>query len=352
MAWQKVVLSIKNPSCGAASYAFLGNRTGERKLSPMWWAFCIKKIKIKMEKLKSIGSIVFGLMAMIAMISLAFTLIYGVTYVTVELNPLLEKIASILVFISILVLLPLAIFRKTRWISATGLYVSSYVFGLSTWMNGLLVTYTTLGTFWVIAGLLSMGGGIVPIGLIGSLLHGKWEMFGNLLCELFITFGARLLGMYLMQKIDKQRAEVEIHQIYNDGKHLLNVNADNREVAPQTFAEKQREHTRHLHGLAEQTRTSFQEAKMERDKGNIQKYQELLAKAADINSTAKVVMSRFESEHREELSVIRDSFDFKTTVSQEGDYDTHYAASALTPNPTVGGTAQTSNISPDEFRNY
>ena len=129
---------------GLLRLATSGNRRGGRKPSPMWWAFCIKKIKAKMEKLKSIGSIIFGLMAVIAMISLAFTLIYGVTYITVEFNPLLEKIASILVFISILILLPLAIFRKTRWISATGLYVFSYVFGLSTWMNGLLITYATL----------------------------------------------------------------------------------------------------------------------------------------------------------------------------------------------------------------
>jgi hypothetical protein len=84
----------------------------------------------------------------------------------------------------IIVFLPLLVFLKTRSASAKGFLVSSYVFGASTWLAGVLACNFDLGSFWLAVGLLFVGIGVVPLGIIGAMIYSDWVPAGYLFCRI------------------------------------------------------------------------------------------------------------------------------------------------------------------------
>jgi hypothetical protein len=94
----------------------------------------------------------------------------------------------------IFIFAPLSLFRRTRAFSAGGFLVSSFVFGACTWLAGVLATYDYLGAVWVFIGLAVIGVGIVPIGIVGAMIHSDWLAAGLLFGSLVMTFGTRLIG--------------------------------------------------------------------------------------------------------------------------------------------------------------
>ena len=69
--------------------------------------------------------------------------------------------------IAVLILLPLAIWRKTRPAAGVGLVIVSYVFGATTWFLGAAITFGSFGWFGLILGLFLLGLGVVPLGQDG-----------------------------------------------------------------------------------------------------------------------------------------------------------------------------------------
>jgi len=163
-----------------------------------------------MKNLKSIGQIVLGIVIFLGIIFIAYFFIFGSTYVAVKLNPFLIRVTSILTIISIFILFPLTIFKKTRSFSAITLYVFSYIFGLSAWVFALITTLLTFGTIGVIIGLVLFGGGIIPVGLLGAMIHGEWGLFGSLIYIIALTYGIRLFVTYLANKEANNIQEVEV----------------------------------------------------------------------------------------------------------------------------------------------
>ena len=70
--------------------------------------------------------------------------------------PSFQVMNQIAFAVCILVLLPLAIFRKTRAGSAVGFQIASYSFGVSLWLYGLLIAYSFWGVYGVVIGLMLM----------------------------------------------------------------------------------------------------------------------------------------------------------------------------------------------------
>ena len=105
--------------------------------------------------------------------------------------------------VAIFVLLPLTIWRKTRGAAGAGLLVTSYIFGLTTWLLGAAVTFGSFGWFGLIIGLLFLGVGVVPLAIIGAIF--KLDN-GGLALVLFVmvvvTFGARFGGAYAASKAE------------------------------------------------------------------------------------------------------------------------------------------------------
>jgi hypothetical protein len=114
--------------------------------------------------------------------------------------------ATVALLICILVLLPLAVFRKTRLVSAYGLFCSSFLFGICTLIVGLMTTLQYWGLFGVIFGLFTGVVSFVPLGMLATAAHADWGAFVLLAVGLVLTFGAGLIGAAMMESHEKRAA--------------------------------------------------------------------------------------------------------------------------------------------------
>lgn len=127
-------------------------------------------------------------------------------WLSASVMPLLQILFYIALDISVFILLPLAIFRKTRGVSATGLYMVSYVFGINLWLWSFLLVYQIWGTVALVIGLLFFGVGVVPIAFF-AILFGHMQYITQMIGLLICTFGARYLGMYWINKSEEKQDE-------------------------------------------------------------------------------------------------------------------------------------------------
>lgn len=150
-----------------------------------------------LESAKKFGTYLFGFAVLAAVLSLPFVFIKGAMWASENLLPPLFSIGWIAIAIVLLVLLPLSLFRRLRGFTGMTIFLSSYLFGLICWLTGFVVTYSLWGAWAVVVGILFLGGGIVPIGMVASLFKGEWQMLVLLLVLVVLTFGTRVGGMYI-----------------------------------------------------------------------------------------------------------------------------------------------------------
>lgn len=165
-----------------------------------------------MNALKGIGGFLLAI-AMVAAFSLfIYALIYGAAYASMLALPIMGWAVFISIATCLFLFVPLSFFHKTRLFSATGFLLASYVFGLCTWMIGLLVTLQYWGVFAVLLGFLIAGIGVVPIGMLAAAFNGSWGDVLSLFVGLFATYGVRALSLRLGQKheIEEERRRSKI----------------------------------------------------------------------------------------------------------------------------------------------
>ncbi|MGA2800750.1 MAG: hypothetical protein ABSE97_00015 [Verrucomicrobiota bacterium] len=159
-------------------------------------------MKDTIDTIESIRSFVSGLFCCVGLIFLIVMFIKGGAWLSERVYPWLVIVNAITLSIVILVLLPLAIFHRTRGFAAGAMYITSYVFGLTLWVWSLLISYTLWGVVAVIFGLIltPMGVGVVPIAILASLFHGLWSIVGQLFLIAATMCGVGQLGIYLIIK--------------------------------------------------------------------------------------------------------------------------------------------------------
>lgn len=122
----------------------------------------------------------------------------AITRFSVDIYTFLLPIAWIGVGIVVVILLPMAIFRATRSAAGTGIFFSSYIFGLTTWFLGAAVTFVTWGWVGLLIGLLFFGVGVVPIGILAAFISLKLPSLGfSLIVMSLIVFATRFGGIGL-----------------------------------------------------------------------------------------------------------------------------------------------------------
>jgi hypothetical protein len=124
-----------------------------------------------------LGTYALGAVIMVALFALPVLFIIGGVAVAKKILPWLMFLSILTLLINIVVLSPLAAIRRTRAWAGVGFFLSSYVFGLTAWFMGLLLTWFLWGGFAVIIGLFIMGIGVVPIGMLATFLvpsHFTW----------------------------------------------------------------------------------------------------------------------------------------------------------------------------------
>jgi hypothetical protein len=154
------------------------------------------------EKIKDLGWSLLGIAFFIGLMLLAVLFIKGGLLLNATLYPWLVLISGITFVISLLILLPLGIFKKTRGVSAIGLLIASYIFGATTWVWSFLLAYVFWGFMGLFIGLFMGGIGVVPIAMLASIFHGEWAVFGQLILLVVFTFGVRFLSLYIAEKAE------------------------------------------------------------------------------------------------------------------------------------------------------
>ena len=132
---------------------------------------------------------------------LAVFFIRGGVWLASKVLPWLTVVAIVALVVDVVILLPLAAFHRTQAVSAVGLIISSYIFGLL-WVGGLLTTYLYWGATAVFIGLFIAGIGVVPIGMLAVLIHGDWSAFGELVILIVLVFATRFGGAYIVERYE------------------------------------------------------------------------------------------------------------------------------------------------------
>src|SRR5258706_9350964 len=106
--------------------------------------------------------------------------------------------------ISIFVLVPLAFFRKTRPAAGLGVFIASWLFGLTTWTLGVTITFLAYGWVGLIIGLLLFGVGVVPMGVFAAFFNIKSVSLGvSMIVMLIMIYVARSAGAALIGQADE-----------------------------------------------------------------------------------------------------------------------------------------------------
>jgi hypothetical protein len=130
-------------------------------------------------------------------------LIYGGAWMSTKLLLWFSMLTWIAFALVIFVFLPLAIPRATRGFSSIALFVSSYVFGATLWMEGFMLTLLLWGVGALIIGLFIVGVGVVPIAMLATLFKGMWWRLVELVLLAIMTFATRAGAMSLAGSLER-----------------------------------------------------------------------------------------------------------------------------------------------------
>jgi hypothetical protein len=128
--------------------------------------------------------------------------IFGAAWASTKLLPWSSVLTWVAFGIVVFILLPLAIPKATRGFSSVALFVASYVFGATLWMEGLLFSLAIWGVGAVFIGLFLAGVGVVPIAMLATLIKGMWGPLVELVLLTIMTFGSRIGAMSLMGSLE------------------------------------------------------------------------------------------------------------------------------------------------------
>jgi hypothetical protein len=111
---------------------------------------------------------------------------------------ILLPVSEFAFLIVLFVLCPMALFKKTRHTAGRLILLSSYLFGLTTWCLGGLLTFGSWGLVGFIIGLLFFGIGVVPMGIFGAFFVLQQPTVGlTMIGMTVLIFATRAGGMYL-----------------------------------------------------------------------------------------------------------------------------------------------------------
>lgn len=152
------------------------------------------------ELVKDFWSIILGIAFMIGILLLALLFIKGGLWLSTTLYPWLMLVSIMTFVLSLLILLPLGIFKKTRFASGIGFFIASYVFALTAWVWSFLLAYILWGFFGLSIGLFIGGIGVVPIAMLATLFSGEWFTFLGLTVLVIAISGSNVLSVYFIEK--------------------------------------------------------------------------------------------------------------------------------------------------------
>ena len=147
------------------------------------------------------GFLIMGVFLLVG-ITISVVFFLGAAWASSKLLPWFSLLTWIAFALVVFVILPLAIPRATRGFSSLALFIASYIFGATLWMEGLLLTLSIWGLVAVFIGLAFAGVGVVPIAMLATLIKGMWGPLIELVLLTIMTFGSRAGAVSLAQRLE------------------------------------------------------------------------------------------------------------------------------------------------------
>lgn len=160
--------------------------------------------------LKNFSGMLLSVFGLLIPIVVAIVFLSGARWAADRLLGLLTAAGMILLAIDIVILLPLSVVRGLRSLTGGGIFFSSYLFGIATWLLGFAITYNAWGWFGVLLGVMFLGVGVVPLAILACVLHGAWETAAVVVLFAVITFGARLVGYAIGESTSASEQAVRV----------------------------------------------------------------------------------------------------------------------------------------------
>lgn len=102
------------------------------------------------------------------------------------------------------IVLTLVVFRRTRSLGGNIMFNFSYLLGAATWFYGAAVSFASFGWFGLILGLLVMGVGVIPLGILGAFMYFDSGIAWKIILLSAATFALRQIGILLMAPVLRQ----------------------------------------------------------------------------------------------------------------------------------------------------
>jgi uncharacterized protein YacL len=90
-------------------------------------------------------------------------------------------------------------------VDRAGIYITSYVYGLTVWIWSLLLTYTLWGAFGVVVGILMGVVGIVPLSVVACLFKGLFSIAFQVVLLAAFVFGVRAFALFLFSSAERYK---------------------------------------------------------------------------------------------------------------------------------------------------
>ncbi|MDR0276243.1 MAG: RDD family protein [Burkholderiaceae bacterium] len=146
------------------------------------------------------------LLVLFTFIGLALALFSGIPWAVKHLLDPLINLGWLALATDIVILLPLSLFRRLRGFTGWAIVATSFLFGFVTLMLSFLLVWDLWGWWGIVIGFVFFSTSFAPMALLATMLHGLWPMFFGVLILLILTFGARIIGLWIatMQQSTRQ----------------------------------------------------------------------------------------------------------------------------------------------------
>ena len=155
---------------------------------------------------QSVGGLLLAIAVLCACVAVPVVLLIGVSWVIRAVEPVVIACTSAAFWLSLLVFTPASLLRQTRVVAIFGFGAASIVFGIFSWCLSFACVHDYFGTIGLVIGLLIAGVGIVPIAMVGAVLHHSWPVLALLIAALGIGFGTRVLAVWLATVQERSKA--------------------------------------------------------------------------------------------------------------------------------------------------
>lgn len=114
----------------------------------------------------------------------------GVIWLSTNIYPVVSDLAAVALIVLLPCSLLLAIFKKTSAVAGIGLLITFFTLGISVWLWSVLLAHSLAGIAWMIAGIVCLGVGVIPIAMIAAMFHAEWAVLLQLI--------GLSMGMYIL----------------------------------------------------------------------------------------------------------------------------------------------------------